>query len=377
MLIDAGADVNHRNKAGKSALDVAMSNDVRNHDAAVALLEAGAEVGEGKKVFKSIRKCECTSNHPIVMRWCKENGLKHSRVAYCLDDEVVEGNRNMFYSCEEGYYSKHSMRGGCGYARDEYGQRMLMCNMGSWRSFCYAVSYDDFDVNCYPDCNGRTLLHHAVLGGSRKVLREVLKKGPDATAVDKKGRTALMMVQRERYGWMGASDDDESDDDASEDAVDGDADDYDDEEDDESEEEDEGDDETMDDDDDDDEEEEEEEEEEAGSLQEEDDTIDGDDDVVDKDHDDTATDHAVDEDDCYDEDDDEDLEVDEDDEYDGDDDSDADCWTHWDKDPLNVRYGKKDSLVEMLVKYMCAKEAARQAKAGAESAARANAAMKR
>jgi hypothetical protein len=171
----------------------------------------------------------------------------------------------MFYSCEEGYFDKHSMRGGCGYARDECGSRMLMGNMESWRSFCFAVSYDDFDVNCYPDCNGRTLLHHAVLGGSRKVLREVLKKGPDATAVDNNGQTAMMMLQSERHSYYRHNDDDD-------DAVNG---------------------------------------------------------YVD--------------------------------EYDGDDESDPDCWTSWDEDPLNVEYGENDSLVEMLVKYMRAQEASREA----------------
>jgi hypothetical protein len=265
MLIDAGADVNHRNKAGESVIDIAMSNDVRNHGAAVDLLEAGAAVGEDKQVFDSIRQCECTCNHPIVMRWCEENGLDHSRVAYCLDDEVVEGNRNMFYTCEEGYFSKHSIRGGCGYARDEYGSRLLMCNMGSWRSFCFAVSYDDVDVNCYPDRDGRTLLHYAVLGGSRKVLREVLKARPDVTAVDNNGQTAMMMLQSKRHSYYRRNDDDDE-------AVNG---------------------------------------------------------YVD--------------------------------EYDGDDESDPDCWTSWNEDPLNVEYGEKDSLIEMLVKYMRAQEASREA----------------
>jgi hypothetical protein len=212
MLIDAGADVNHRNKAGESVMDIAMSDDVRNHGAAVDLLEAGAVVGKDKNVFDSIRQCECTCNHPIVIRWCEENGLKHSKAAFCVDENVVEENRNMFYSCEEGYFDKYSMRGGCTYARDVHGQRMLMYNMDSWRSFCYAVSYDDFDVNCYPDCSGRTLLHHAVLGGSRKVLREVLKKRPDVTAVDNDGQTAMMMLQSERSRYRYQYNDDDDDD---------------------------------------------------------------------------------------------------------------------------------------------------------------------
>lgn len=258
LLIDAGADVNHRNKAGESALDVAMSDDVRNHGAGVALLEAGATVGQGKKVFDSIRQCECTSNHPIVMRWCKEKRLDHSEVADCINGQRVEDNRNRFYACEEGYFDKHSMRGGCIYARDECGHRLLMCNMRSWRSFCYAVSYDDFDVNCYPDKHGYTVLHHAVMGGSRKVLREVLKKGPDYTAVDNEGKTAMMTLQAKRKS-----------------------------------------------------------------------------------------------------------------KYDGNDDSDDDCWTSWGEDPLNVKYGEKDSLIEMLKKYVCAKEAEQASEASDEADAKA------
>jgi hypothetical protein len=332
LLIDAGADVNHRNKAGKSAFDVAMLSGDHYHG--VVLLEAGTEVGKGKKVFKSIRKCECTSNHPIVIRWCKERRLNHSRVAYCLDDEAVEEHRWRVYSCQKGYFDKHSMRDGCPYARNEYGQLLIMSNTDSWRSFCMVAKYDHIDVNCYPDCYGRTLLHCAVLGGSRKVLREVLKKGPDATAVDNKGLTALMMMLCTQYVWHEKSDGDVED--AFDDTVDEDNEDESDEVDDDGEEEEEA---------------------EARDVDVKDDEEDDEDDEEDCDEEDDIVfgdmyggDGFYD-DDCYDDDEDEDG----DDEYD-------DYCSIRGKDPLNVQYGRKDSLIEMLVKYMLAKEAARKAK---------------
>jgi ankyrin repeat protein len=67
--------------------------------------------------------------------------------------------------------------------------------MSDWRSFCNVVAFKGLDVKTYPDFKGLTLLHYAVKGGSRKVLREVLKQGPDATAEDCKGRTPMMLLQ--------------------------------------------------------------------------------------------------------------------------------------------------------------------------------------
>jgi hypothetical protein len=230
-----------------------MSEQVENHKAAVQLLEAGADVGKGNKVFESIRHCQCTCYHPIVMRWCKDNGVRRARAAYCLDDDRAEGNRDMFEACEQGHFDKLSTRGGCYLARDEYGYTLLMRNLGSWRSLCHVASYAGFDVNCHPDNKGRTVLHYAVLGGSRKVLREVLKAGADAWAVDQEGQTALMALQLRRRWFT------------------------------------------------------------------------------------------------------------EEDVYDGVDDSDGECRPHWGADPLRVDYREDDGLIDMLVKYVCAQEAARRA----------------
>jgi hypothetical protein len=181
-----------------STFDLAMGR-LYAHKSAVVLLEAGADVGKDKKVFDSIRQCECTSNHPIVIRWCEENGADNS----CLDDYAVESNRSMFYAGEEGYFDKHSMRDGCSLARDEDGRTMLMCNMDSWSSFCQTAMHLGCDGDTYPDCRGRTLLHHAVLGGSRKVLRQVLKEGADVTAVDENGKTAMMLLQSKPWSMRG------------------------------------------------------------------------------------------------------------------------------------------------------------------------------
>jgi ankyrin repeat protein len=194
-LIAAGADLNHRNNAGESALDVAMSYGPGDHEAGVLLIEAGAAVGEDQEVFDSVRQCECTSNHPIVKHWCDKNGLKHSWAASCCVTERADDNRCMFYACEEGDFNKHAMGPGCPWARNGYGQTVAMCNVTNWRSFCNVVAFKDIDVRAYPDFKGLTLLHHAVKGASRKVLREVLKQGPDATAKDCKGRTPMMLLQ--------------------------------------------------------------------------------------------------------------------------------------------------------------------------------------
>jgi hypothetical protein len=45
---------------------------------------------------------------------------------------------------------------------------------------------------------GRTVLHHAVMSSSRRVLQQVLYCQPDHTAVDKEGNTPLMLLQSKR-----------------------------------------------------------------------------------------------------------------------------------------------------------------------------------
>jgi hypothetical protein len=46
------------------------------------------------------------------------------------------------------------------------------------------------------------------LGGSRKVLRQILKEGADVTAVDENGKTAMMLLQSKPWSMRGDDDED-------------------------------------------------------------------------------------------------------------------------------------------------------------------------
>jgi len=186
LLLDNGADVNHINDAGESALLISC---YENNQASVKLLvKNGADIFVSSKSGLSPIWYSCSNNQKEIVGLFLDNGLD---VNYAKPITAADGAMNSYLDWIES--AADSSLGSNFSLNNEIcsGESLLQAAVkNGYLSMVKLLIERDAKVN-YQDESGNTALHYAAANGKKDIVKYLLENNADVNVVNVKEQKAI------------------------------------------------------------------------------------------------------------------------------------------------------------------------------------------
>jgi len=213
LLLEFGADVSARDRAGRTAMDVAMLHGQRN--TAQWLQERGG-TGPGRGSFSAALLASAERGQVDQVRECLAHGadlnvrgeggvtplILAAREGHLAIVEMLLGAGADVNACSEpGYSGGHSTALRCAVVRRQDAIVRRLVDAGADVRPCYEYSSIPAEKSntIVPSCG--TALHDAARGGQEAMIEVLLAAGADVDAVDPQDETPLVTAVRTRH-WQ-------------------------------------------------------------------------------------------------------------------------------------------------------------------------------